>query len=186
MPQFSVTKISFAFASLAVLFSLPHVALADSITVTSTAAPTTTLAPSADTFSLNDGSVTVDPTTGPFVFQTGDFIIGNSNIPDQIIPFTFEDSITLNGITQDLTFSGQDAVTNTEDDLTIFASEPVQFGNEVFALQSFTIAGNAMGQDLPVELQATVTPEPGSFVLFGTGLLGVAVFAARKRLLSRT
>ncbi len=167
------------------LFSLPHVALADSITLTSTAVPTTTLAPSADTFSLNDGSVTVDPTTGPFVFQTGDFIIGNSNIPDQIIPFTFQDNITIDGITQDLTFSGQDSITNTEDDLTIFASAPVQFGNEVFALQGFTVPGTAMGQDVPVELVATVTPEPGTFVLFGTGLLGVAVFAARKRFSSR-
>ncbi len=185
MQQFSATKVRLAFASLAVLFSLPHMARADSITVTSTGFPTTTFSSGGDTGSLNDGSVTVDPTTGPFVFQTGDFIIGNGTTPDQVVPFTFQDSITIDGITQDLTFSGQYAVTDTAHTLTVFEGSPVQFGNETFTLMSSSISGTAPGQDVPVDLQASVTPEPGTFVLLGTGLLGIAFITSKRRFVSR-
>ena len=181
MQRISANKNQLSLALIAVLFTCVHPALADIINVTSSAVSTTVLAPSSDSVSLDAGSGTFDSTSGTFLFQTGDFIIGNSNIPDQVIPFSFQDSITLNGITQEVTISGQDSVTSTSDDLTIFGGTPVMFGNEIFTLQSFDVSGYNLGDDLPIDLEANVTPEPGTFLLRGTGLFGVAAMIVKKR-----
>lgn len=157
---------------------------ADPIDLTSSAISSTVLGPSTDSLSLNAGSVTSDDSDpNPIIFQTGDFDLGDSEISDQIIPFIFQDTLTLNGVTEVIDLSGQDDVTSTADTLSIFAGTPVVFGNDFFTLQPFTITGTEIGQDLPVDLQATVTPtpEPSSLLLLGTGVVAAVLLAAFSR-----
>jgi hypothetical protein len=170
------------FAAAAVLFGLSARCLADPITLTSSAVSSTLLGPSSDFISLNAGAITTDD-SGATTFQTGDFLLGDSEIPNQIIPFFLEDTLTLNGITEIFNNAGQDNVTTTADTLTIFAGAPVAFGGDYFTLQSFSTTGTAIGQDLPVELQGSVTPtsEPASLVLFGTGAVVAILLATMSR-----
>lgn len=158
--------------TVALLLATAKTASADTITFNSLSVSSNTLSPSSDTFSLNSSYGTEDTTTGVFVIQTGDFVVGNSNVPDQDISFSFEDTFTINGITQTLTFYGQDSVTQAADVLTIFGGAPVAFGNEVLAVQDFNLSEANLG-DYPVNLEATVTstPEPGTLLLLASGVI---------------
>ena len=177
----NATRLLAALVGAIVLLSASH-ALADTISLSTTSVSTINLSPSDDTFSMNAGASTVNTSSGPFTLQTGNFWVGYSPIPDQNLPFTFQDTITLNGITQTVTFAAQDNVTSPADYLTIFGGTPIVFGNEVLTVQSFEISGPT-GDNLPVDLQATVapTPEPGSLLLLGTGLFCLTILYARKR-----
>ena len=59
-----------------------HRSFADTINVDSSAISTGTLDRSGDSFSLNSESLSVDTGSGPFIFQTGDFYVDDSYIPD--------------------------------------------------------------------------------------------------------
>jgi hypothetical protein len=175
-------------AAVTVLFCFSSRCLADPIALTTSAVASTLLGPSSDSISLNAASITSDDSSsGLTTFQSGDFVLGNSPIPDQIIPFSFEDTLTLNGITEVVNIAGQDNVTTTADILSIFAGAPVVFGGDVFTLQLFSETGTAIGQDMPLELQASIdptpapTPEPSSLVLLGTGLLAATLIATISR-----
>lgn len=171
-----------ALVSVAMLFTLSSVCLATPITISSSGLASTVLGPSSDTLSLNAGSGTYDSDAGPFIFQTGDFVIGNSAIPDQIIDFSFHEMITINGITQDILFSGQDSVTQTADILTVFGGQAVVFGDQTFTLTPFTLSGDNIGDySIGLEASVTPTPEPGTIVLLGTGLIGAALVQARRQ-----
>ncbi len=167
----------------AACIGLCSAAFADTIEITSTASPTIALNPSSDTLSLSAGDVTI---TGPghFALQTGNFYIGNSDIPDQMISFSFNETLTVNGVTKTVTIFGQDNVTQTADVLTFFAGTPVNFGNYyTVTLDSSSYYGNAAPLNMPVTLSAevTVTPEPTPLALLGTGLCGGVFYAAMAR-----
>jgi hypothetical protein len=183
--QLSISgKIYLAFLTATVLFGLSQPCFADPINLTSLAVSSTLLGPSSDSILLNAGSDSIaSSSSGLTTFQSGDFFLGNSSIPDQVIPFSFLDTVTLNGITEVLSIAGQDDVTTTADTLSIFAGAPIVFGNEVFSLQSFSETGTAIGQEMPIELQASIapTPEPNSLVLLATGLLAAIVIATISR-----
>ena len=95
-------------AALAAVLCVGSVAHADPIT--SNGAPAYTIAPSNDTMSLNAGSSDIPDGTS-FTID-GTFYIGYSPIPDQDILFTMNDVITVNGVTQTVTFNMDDNVTN--------------------------------------------------------------------------
>ena len=166
-----------------ILFASSYLSFADPITISTSGVSSKVLGPSGDSLSLEAGSGTYDSTSGLLTFQVGDFIIGNSNIPDQAIKFWIDELLTLNGISQDLTLFGQDNVTTTSDTLTIFGGTPVIIGGQTFTLQTFSISGDDLG-DYPIALQASVvttpTPEPNSLLLVGSGLIGASLIVARR------
>ncbi len=166
---------------LGTLLCLASPALADTITITSDALPTMTLSPSSDTITMDAGGVTLSA-PGSIVFQTGNFFVGDSPIPDQVIPFFFNDTITINGVTQVLTIYGQDDVASAGDVLTIFAQAPVNFGDYNLSLNASSYTGVDLYQNIPINLTADVTaqtPEPGTLLLLATGLVGGAMATTR-------
>ena len=181
-----ICKSRVALVTATLLFTLSRVSLGSPITISSSGLPPTVLGPSSDTLSLNAGSGIYDSEQGPFTFQTGHFVIGNSAIPDQVIDFSFEEAITINGITQNVFFWGQDSVTETADILTIFGGPAIAFGDQMFTLQPFTFSGDNIA-DYSIGVQASVatTPEPATIVLFGTGLIGAIFLGVRRQYMSR-
>ena len=130
---------------------------------------------------MNAGSGTFDPAAGVFTFQTGDFVVGDSEIPDQDISFTLQDTVTFNGVTQTLNIFGDDNITQAADTLTIAAGLPVAFGGELLTLQSFSLSEANLGDD-PITLEASVmpAPEPGAVLLLGTGALCAAILGIKR------
>ncbi len=114
-------------ALLTTLACLSAPAFADTITITSSSVASTTFAPSADAVALDTGNVTLSA-PGSVVFQTGTLTVGDSQISDQVIPFLFYDTVTINGISNILTIYGQDNVTTSADIISFSAAAPVNFG----------------------------------------------------------
>lgn len=190
MRTFSFSKTLLALASAAALLLLPATHLfAGTIPFSASAVSATTLGPSSDSISFNAASDTYTPGSGTFVLQTGDFVIGDSSTLDQNISFSFQDTVTFNGVTHVLTLFGTDDVTPSIDTLTILGGQPVAFGNEVLTLQTLSVAETSIA-DFPIQLQASagpaLTPEPQSIVLLGSGLVGGLFFIGKRKPLAPT
>ncbi len=169
----------------ATVFAFTSAAHADAV-ISAGAVSTVALSPSADSFSFNTSNETV---TIPGTFtQAGTWTIGDSGFyPDgsafnQDIPFTFTDTITVNGITQDLLFTGDDNVTPSIDFLTINALGPINFGDVTLSFAGLTAQSENLGpQDVTLSANVSAaTPEPSTFALLGTGLLGAAGIVRRR------
>jgi hypothetical protein len=136
----------------------------------------------ADTLTLNAGTSTV---VAGVISQAGTFTLVGSVQAGGFFPFTFQENVTVGGITHLLTFSAEDHVTDVADVLTIFALGPVTFGTATLDFQEVSVFGDNV-QDFPLNLTANVTgeippiPEPSSLILSATGLLAFAGAARRK------
>ncbi len=160
------------------LLSASLVARAD--TVMASAISTFTLTPSADTLSFGAISTTVS-VPGSFI-QPGVFTGGNSGSLIQIVPVAFSDTVTVDGITKVLHFTGTDNVASTVNVLNINAPGPVAFNNLALTFTPATASVTFIGEGATVNLNGrlVVTPEPSGFVLLGSGLLGIAGLLRRR------
>ncbi len=178
-----MTRRSLAFTLLGTFVCLASPALANTINITSSAPPSFGLNPSSDAISLSVGNATLSA-PGNVIFQTGNISVGNSQIPDQIIPFSFTDIISINGISRTVTIFGQNEVTTTADLITFSAGAPVNFGSYVFTLNSSSYSATEIGQNIPISLSANVsaapTPEPASLPLLATGVMAGVVVTTRR------
>ncbi len=152
-------------------------------TVSFGSVPTFTIAPSADQYGLLAGTSTV--LGGGTVAQAGTFIEGHSGLLVKDIPISFQDSVTVDGITKVLTFTGDDSVAIAYDLLTIDALGPISFGSTVlnFASSVGGEFGTCCSYSVPITATVTdsaATPEPASLVFLATGMLWAVELGRRK------
>jgi hypothetical protein len=168
-------------------------AKADPITISVGGA---TFSAGADVVTLSANTVTLDLTAGvPLTtnIQPGTFHIGDSGTLNQTFPFTLSRPVTINGVAQVLSQSGQLAITPTADTLTLSASLPTTFNlgggsTAQFNFLGLTSTSGVLG-DFPIVVPAVVSlsspsstiPEPASLTLFGVGTLGLLGYRWRKR-----
>lgn len=154
------------------LCALP--ALADTVSLTLT---NSTISTSAGTTVAYYGTFFAPGTNGATIYLNGD----SGNVSS---PLTFDDTPIFNDEPQGLT-PGQ---TITEELFTVAAAAGTASGSY---MGSFTIQGGAIANNSDDDLAsvnfttaiapaATVTPEPSTWLLLGTGALGIGIMLRRR------
>jgi hypothetical protein len=158
------------------------------ITVSADGVGPVTIIPSSDTITLNASGPTTYNVTNSLLInvQGGTLFIGNSQIPNQVVPFSLTENITINGQTKSLTLTGTDNVTSSQDIVTINAGPTLFFSGAsvTFKTQQVSVSGTLVGQQVPFTLQANITaaPEPGTIAMAASALpVGLVVWMRRRR-----
>ena len=143
----------------------------------------------ADAFSLTGQSgilsLSSNSTTTADI-NTANFIVGDSGSFSGSQPLTISYDLTLDGVTHALTQQATWTITPSLDSfVTVASSAPVLFvtpsGNWNVALDGYSIPANAITTftaGSPADF--TPTPEPGTLLMLGSGVLGLAGVARRK------
>ena len=163
--------------------------LAAAATVSYSPAPYGPQAYQADAFSLTGQSGTVSlssTSTTTADINTANFTVGDSGSFSGSQPLTISYGLTLDGVTHTLTQQATWTITPSQDTfVTVASSAPVLFvtpsGNWNVALDGYSIPANAMTTftaSTPADF--TPTPEPGTLLMLGSGVIGLAGVARRK------
>lgn len=118
------------------------------------------------------------------LMQTGVLQTSTSATPVNF-NFNFVDSITINGLDQNVTFTGTGLINAGGETITTNATGPIAYGNLLLNVPTSTFSG--LGT-IPVSLTGIITqapppsavPEPSSIALLGTGVFALAGVARRK------
>ncbi len=175
--MFSIKTIAGSLTVLATLLAA-QVAVADTIVV---ASPTTfAIAPSNDTLTLTTTNQTavIGDMSSTVDFQLLNFNIQGSAIPDQLIAFTLNEDVTINGITQNVSFDFTNNVTAASDTLSVSQGQWMQFGGVSFRTLAVNFVGTNLGDNyITMQAEVLAVPEPESYamILAGLALLGATM-----------
>ena len=172
-------------------------ARADSFAYSIDGVPTTILTPSADTLSLTAHSFFLNLASGfnPGVYLQGSiFTCGDSStLVQNVVTVLPSENLTIDGVTQSITLTVEDDVTQTEDVLHILPSAydfntvdgtfHVSF-TDFASPPAVTYVGEQLTPSIVADITFTPGPTPEPFTM-GLGIAGVGL-AIRKRVKANT
>jgi hypothetical protein len=108
-------------------------------------------------------------------------LAGTTDFVPEVIPFTVSEVVTVDGVQQSISFTGQVSTDGPPNFTTsVSASGPgtTSFGGVTLDITGFGFTGAPSGSGV---ISASLVPEPSTFALLGAGIAGLAAFRARRQ-----
>jgi hypothetical protein len=122
------------------------------------------------------GTTTLTVTnTGDYLFTFQSIDLGANNDNDMKYTITGFD-----GATQEFSYSGNACITGCGPGYTWVGIDDALYDNDLLTELVITVNAGTVAYEDNIDVDAVASPEPGSLVLLGTGLLGLAFIAFRK------
>ncbi len=113
--------------------------------------------------------------TGDYLFTFQSIDLGANNDNDMKYTITGFD-----GATQEFSYSGNACMTGCGPGYTWVGISDALYDNDLLTEVVITVNSGTVAYEDNIDVDAVASPEPGSLVLLGTGLLGLAFIAFRK------